>query len=191
MLAFLAAGCGTPRPSDERVLFNDAEERARRDVLAIYYSESQDGTQFSIVVPRSGDAEFRSELGTRGNSAFLNSLVAQGSIQRRRREMLPVTPDQRTALEARFAALPRGESEWSLPRAVKTEQPPPFCGPEMESSPVASTLRMVLVSRTGELQTVVVYQGSPNGASASAKPGGEAVSALKEAFRAIVLPASK
>lgn len=190
-LLLLAAGCRAPGPGEELLLLEDAEERSRRDVLAVYYSEGDDGTKTSIVVPRSGDAEFRSELGTRGFSGmFHNSLVQQGHAPRRERRTVPVRPEQRAALEERFAALPGGETEWTLPapEGARVIHGPGF-GPETESElPAPVTLRMVLVSRTGELQTVKVQVSNRKAVPASAKPGGEPVSALRKSFQSLFLP---
>ncbi len=184
-----AAGCGTPGPRDEEILLTDAQERVRRDVLALRYSEGEEGTRVSIVVTRGGEAEVRSELGTRGKSGLVNALVREGSVPRRQRRVVPVTSGQRDEIVARFAALPAGTSEWTMPLVIPKEEPRTSDSETEVQRPDPVTVRMLLVSRTGEVQTVIVYRGGPKGASASAKPGGEAVSALEKSFQALFLPA--
>jgi hypothetical protein len=190
LLILLAAGCGTPGPREERVLLTDAQERARRDVLALYYSEDRHGTQVSIVIPRTGVAEARAELGTREDSlGFRRTVIHQGFVERIQRKEVPVTSDQREALEARFSALPPGESEWTQEHPASPPRPRfPGCGPETETERVPVTIRMVHVSRTGEVKTVIVYRGNPKGTPPVARPGGEPVSALQESFMSLFGP---
>lgn len=184
------AGCGTPTPREEEALLTDARERIDRDVLAVRLTETDDGTRTSVVVPRTGDVEFRYERGTKRKGG-VNDLMLQGFGPRRQRERVSVTSEQRDAVVARFAALPQGNSDWTLP-LVEPEPPKPRvpgCGPETEVYRTPVTIRLVLVSATGDLQkTVTIYRGMPAGTCPSASPGGEAVWALEKSFQALCVP---
>jgi hypothetical protein len=173
----LVAGCAVSDPREDAVLFDSAEERAKRDVFLVYYSESADVVA-SVVISREGRAELRGEY-------------SQATVQRMRQVGFPMSrrfesqgamaPAHREAIDLYFAALPAGISKRALstdPKEMSAEErkrmPPPYCGPETERMhPLPkSTVRVLHLSGTGEVKTLWVFKAASKDLPAGVEVGG-------------------
>jgi len=177
----LAAGCVPAGPRDEAVLLERPEERARRNLLAFYYSEADDGTVISVSVPRQGPGESRGEPGRKMGP--LPASFPRGLPSRWRTEDIPVADAQREMIDGIFAGLPAGATE----RTLAAEPAPKSTGdlaPDVEAAPSTgpTRVRILHVSAAGESKTLTLFKGRPQVLPAGTAPAGESLAKLDAMF---------
>jgi hypothetical protein len=174
LLILLGAGCATPTPREDLALFDSPDVRARRNLLAFYYSEADDGTVISVSVPKQGPAESRGELG-RKMSPLLASFP-RGLPPRWRTEDIPVADAQRELIDGIFAGLPAGTTERTLAAGD--------LGPDVEVAPPngPARVRILHVSAAGETKTLTLIKGRPEVLPAGRSPAGESLARLDAMF---------
>jgi hypothetical protein len=194
----LVASCAGQDPRENAVLFENAEERAKRDVSTIYYFENVYAV-FSVVIPQTGPAEVCGEW----LEATVENWRRMGFATSRRRydHDRAVESDLRNAIEDYFAGLPAGTSERTL--SLDPKPPPdnsdlkrgpgPYCifGPEteIERRPAApSRVRILHVSKGGEMKTLRVLMAPSKEFPAGLQPGGEPLQTIDEKIRRIAAP---
>lgn len=176
----LAAGCGISDPREDAVLFDSAEERAKRDLFAFYYCETLNGGVFSIVVPRSGPAESVAEI----RAEVVEAMRGAGTgVRRRMRGGGPVDDKHREAIEGFFAGLPPGLSERTLATDV-TPKPSGGFEPEVERLPQPpARVRILHVSGTGEVKILTLHKAESKSLPAGVEAGGATTWTIDELFR--------
>jgi len=193
----LLASCAGQDPRENAALFDDAAERAKRDVSTIYYLENAVVVVSVIIGPR-GPAEACGEW----SQAAYERMRRRGiGASRRFDQDSVVQPSDRDAIEAYFAGLPAGASE----RTLSTDPKPPpdysrlkgvpgrYCifGPdtEVERVPaVPSRVRILHVSKSGELKTLTVFRTASKDFPPGVSPGGDALESLDRMFALFAAP---
>lgn len=179
-LLFLAAGCATPSPQEDLALFDSPEERARRDLLAVYYWQTADGGAVSVVVPRQGPAETRGEVGPEMRKLLAGFSSSSPFKPRWRKTGIPVDATHRNAIDGYFAGLPAGTTE----RALALKPVPVQDGFEsvrMEKAPL-TRVRILHVSAGGELKTLKIVKGDAGDLPADVPQGGATLNTVDELF---------
>lgn len=165
----------------DAVLFESADERARRDLLALYSFGNPDTGFGCIHITQGGIAEVHFEPGP----ALLKTPFFRADALSRHTEGIPVDSEVLATIERIFDALPSDESTW----AVVEKRPPEdsgFCPPRGGGG--SSRYRTLHVSKTGEPKFVTVYRGPPGTFPQEARPAGPGLAGLGEIFLRIANP---
>lgn len=193
----LLASCAGQDPRENAVLFENAGERAKRDVSTIYYLENA-RVVVSVVIGQTGPAEACGEW----SQAACERMRRRGiGASRRFDQDSVVEAADRDAIEAYFAGLPAGASE----RTLSTDPKPPpnydhlktgrgpwcFFGPDTEVQrvpAVPSRIRILHVSKSGEVKTLTVFRTASKDFPAGVPPGEKALEALDWMFSHFAAP---
>jgi hypothetical protein len=174
----LAAGCGLPDPREDAVLFDSPEERRRRDLFAVCYSESAEGVVISIVIPRNGPADCRAEF----PEEFVDAMRRGGTrVDRRMRREAVVDETQRAAIDGFFAGLPASGSEWILAKDVQADSSGKVTFP-VELIIGTSKVCILYQPKAGEPKTLVYWKGIEEELPSGKMPGGAALQAIDKLF---------
>jgi len=192
----LLASCAGQDPRENAVLFENAGERAKRNVSTLYYLENAN-VVFSVVVPNAGSAEACGEW----SQAAYDRMRRRGiGVSRCFDQDSVVEAAERDAIEAYFAALPAGASERTLSADPKPRQgadakvtagPPCVFTSDTDGRPglaVPARIRILHVSRSGETKTLRVGMALSKDLPAGAATGDERLDALNRMFLRIASP---
>lgn len=179
----IALGCSHRHPREDAALFGSADERDRRDALACWYSDDPKQATIVVLITRSGTAELHLEPAP----GIEKTLIFGGGRLdlHRRQTALPVKPEDLAALEKAFAALPAGESVWSV--ELKDPAPAdPFDIPR-GSIPVRS-YRAFFAPKDGAYKSVTVTEGPRGKLPPELPAAGPEFAGLPRLFIRIVNP---